>query len=183
MNPRLKRPEAPPHLAELAGRGSGHGGSRDAGTTPHLDLSAKADIAFSEPRIHSPRRERVRACRRPSPSATLSHDPEGRDMQSEFDEPILLHGERLPHLQLPSAPAGDGVLLVAPGGRVFPVIVAVHGAECDGCRAYLRRLAAVEGEIREWDGRVLVIVPGGVEEAARLSIDPPLTVLADADGG
>jgi hypothetical protein len=104
-------------------------------------------------------------------------------MESGFGKPILLRGERLPHLQLPSAPAGEAVPLVAPGGRAFPVIVAVHGAECDGCRAYLRRLAAVEAEIREWDGRVLAIVPGGVEEAARLSIDPPLTVLADAAGG
>ena len=106
-------------------------------------------------------------------------------MESDFDKPTLIRGARLPHLRLPSAPDGAPVPLVGPGGRAFPVIVAVHGAECDGCRAYLRRLSAVEAEIREWDGRVLVIVPGGLEDAARLAaaVDPRFTVLADAEGG
>lgn len=115
-------------------------------------------------------------------------------MNHTADKFALVHGERMPHLRLPSAPAGELVPLVAPGGRMVPVVVALHGAECEACGAYLRRLFAEEGEFREWDGRVLVIVPGGVEDAARLveAVDPPFPVLADdgrfarwmgADGG
>lgn len=104
-------------------------------------------------------------------------------MDHDTGRPTLVRGARLPHLRLPSAPDGSPVPLVAPGGRVFPVIVAAHGAECDGCRAYLRRLAAGDAEIREWDGRVLVIVPGVLEDAARLAnAIEPFTVLADSEG-
>lgn len=105
-------------------------------------------------------------------------------MERDVEKPTLVHGERLPHLRLPSAPDGASEPLVAPGGRRVPVIVAVDGPECDACRAYLRRLAAADAEMREWDGRVLVVVPGGMEQAARLAdaIHPPFPVLADEDG-
>lgn len=62
-------------------------------------------------------------------------------MDEVSDRPRLAQGERLPDLRLADAQTGRAVPLVAPGGRQVPVIVAVHGAECDGCRAYLRRLA------------------------------------------
>ena len=74
--------------------------------------------------------------------------------------------ERLPDLRLPSASGGTPVPLVPPGGRLVPIVLAVHAADCAGCRAFARALAAVEGELREWDGRVVVVVPGGVDEAA-----------------
>lgn len=89
--------------------------------------------------------------------------------------------ERLPDLRLPSAPDGGPVPLVAPGGRLIPIIVAVHNPECADCRSYARSLAAVDAEVREWDGRVVIVVRGGVEDAARFADDLPFPVLADAE--
>lgn len=104
-------------------------------------------------------------------------------MDETTDRPRLAQGERLPDLRLAAAPDGAPVPLVAPGGRQVPVIVAVDGAECADCLAYLRRLAEAAAEIAEWDGRVLVVVPGDADEAARLaeSVHPPFPVLADPE--
>lgn len=88
--------------------------------------------------------------------------------------------ERLPDLRLPSAPAGTPVPLVPAGGRLVPIVVAVHGAECDACRAFARGLAGADAGLREWDGRAAVVVPGGVDEAARFADGLALPVLADA---
>ena len=87
--------------------------------------------------------------------------------------------ERLPDLRLPSVPAGSPVPLVPPGGRGVPIIVAVDDAECDACRAYARALAAAEAELREWDARVLIVVGGSVDQAARFAEGLPFTVVAD----
>ena len=105
-------------------------------------------------------------------------------MDQEFEKPTLVHGERLPQLSLPSAPAGAPEPLIASGGRQVPVVVAVDGANCDACRAYLRRLAAEDAEMRAWDGRVLVVVPGALDGAARFAdaVHPPFPVLADEGG-
>lgn len=104
-------------------------------------------------------------------------------MEEGIDRPSLVRGKRLPHLRLPAAD-GNTVPLVAAGGRQVPVIVRVDGVDCEPCRAYLRALAEVDAEMRAWDGRVLAVVPGAVEEAARLAdaLHPPFPVLADADG-
>lgn len=103
-------------------------------------------------------------------------------MEETTDRPSLIRGERLPDLRL-SATDGGTVPLVAPGGRQVSVLVAVDGAECEACRGYLRALAEVHAEIRAWDGRVLAVVPGGVDEAARLAeaVHPPFPVLADPE--
>lgn len=89
--------------------------------------------------------------------------------------------ERLPDLRLPSAPGGTLVPLVPPGGRGVPILFAVHDAECAGCRDWARALAAEEAELREWDGRPMVVVPGHVEQAARFADGLPFPVLADAE--
>lgn len=104
-------------------------------------------------------------------------------MDETTGRPRLAEGERLPDLRLGEVPAGTPVPLVAPGGRQIPVVVVVDGAECEPCRAYLRRLAEAEPEMRAWDGRIVVVVPGSVDEAARLAdaIDPPFPVLADPE--
>lgn len=104
-------------------------------------------------------------------------------MDERTGRPRLVHGERLPDLRLAAAPDGPPVPLVTPGGRQVQVIVAVDGAECAACRAYLRRLAEVAGEIAEWDGRVVAVVPGKADEVARLAeaVHPPFPVLADPE--
>lgn len=105
-------------------------------------------------------------------------------MEEIADRPSLARGERLPDLRLASAPTGSLVPLVAPGGRLVPVVIAVDGAECDACRACVRRLADADGEMRAWDGRVVVVVPGSVADAALVTeaIHPPFPVLADPEG-
>lgn len=91
--------------------------------------------------------------------------------------------ERLPDLRLPSASGGAPVPLVATGGRLVPVILAAHSAECDGCRAYAQALAAAQAELREWDARVVIVVPADVDQAARFAdgIDLPFLIVADAE--
>lgn len=91
--------------------------------------------------------------------------------------------ERLPDLRLPSASGGSPVPLVPSGGRRVPVILAVHGAGCAGCRAFAQSLAAADGELRAWDAHVVVVVPGDAEEAARFAEGAglPFPVAADAE--
>lgn len=77
--------------------------------------------------------------------------------------------ERLPDLRLPSAAGGAPIPLVPSGGRRVPVMVCLHDADCAGCLAYAQSLAGAEAELREWDAHVVVVVPGGVEQAARFA--------------
>jgi hypothetical protein len=67
-----------------------------------------------------------------------------------------------------------GTALVLVGGQVDAPVT-----------AYLRELAAAEPALREWDGRVLVIVPGAGGDVAALALRAmrlPFPVLADPDG-
>jgi peroxiredoxin len=91
--------------------------------------------------------------------------------------------ERLPDLRLPHVSDGTPIPLVAPGGRGVPIIVAVHSADCAECRTFAQLLGEADAELREWDGRVMVVVPGGVEDAARFADGGgvPFPVLADAE--
>jgi peroxiredoxin len=104
-------------------------------------------------------------------------------MDERTERPRLPQGERLPDLRLAAAAGGRPEPLVAPGGRQVQVVVAVEGADCAACRAYLQRVAEADAEIRAWDGRVVVVVPAEADEAARLAdgLDPPLMVLADPE--
>ncbi len=86
----------------------------------------------------------------------------------------------LPDIDLPSAADGNPVHLRESGGKTT-VLVTVHSARCRGCREYLDGLAPIAGEFDVWDGRLLILVPGALAEAARLR--PPFgKVLADEHG-
>jgi peroxiredoxin len=98
-----------------------------------------------------------------------------------MDEIRVRPTERLPDLRLSSAPGGSLVPLVAPGGRMVPIVLAVHAVDCAECRGYAAALGAVDAELREWDARVLIVVPGGVEDAARFAEGLPFPVLADEE--
>jgi peroxiredoxin len=91
--------------------------------------------------------------------------------------------ERLPELRLPSAPGAAPIPLVPTGGRRVPLVLAVHDADCAGCRAYARELAAADAELREWDAHVVIVVPGGVDQAAGFveGAGLPFSVAADAE--
>lgn len=103
-------------------------------------------------------------------------------MDDQREQELKLGTRRLPDLKLPSAPAGAPTRL-RPPGRVSPVLVLVHGAGCEGCRAYLRRLAAASDGIAEWDGRVVVVVPESPDSAAAIYEDESkaFTILADPE--
>ncbi|HEX2207226.1 MAG TPA: hypothetical protein VHG93_06050 [Longimicrobium sp.] len=89
--------------------------------------------------------------------------------------------ERLPDLRLPSASGGDPVPLVSPGGRLVPIVFAAHDGDCEECRGYARSIAAADAELREWDGRAMIVVPGAAEDAARFTDGVALPVLADPE--
>lgn len=88
--------------------------------------------------------------------------------------------ERLPDLRLPSS-SGSVMPLVAPGGRMVPIILAIHSADCAACRAYAESVAAADAGLREWDARVVMVVPGGAGDAARFAQGLPFPVLADEE--
>jgi peroxiredoxin len=87
--------------------------------------------------------------------------------------------ERLPDLRLPSVPDGVPVPLVPPGGRGVPIVLAVHGEVCDACRTWVRSLASEKAELRVWDARVTIVVPGALDQAARFGDGLPFAVVAD----
>lgn len=95
--------------------------------------------------------------------------------------PKPLHvGDFVPMLVLPSAPAGDPRSLRTPG-RLATLLVRVHHAQCEGCRAYLEALTLAASDFAAWDGRVVVLVPGTLDAASRVKreVAAPFTVLAD----
>ena len=80
--------------------------------------------------------------------------------------------ERLPDIELPAA-SGDVTTRVRSTGRTSRVLLLLHGAECEACRAYLARLAEHRMELDGWDARPLVVVP---------SVPDPTTSETEADG-
>jgi hypothetical protein len=85
----------------------------------------------------------------------------------------------LPDIELPAGPAGMLIGLRPSMGRTT-VLVSVHSSGCDGCRRYLDELGPSSPEFRDWDARLLIVVPGGENAAEQLR--PPFgTVLADKD--
>ncbi|HEX5724143.1 MAG TPA: redoxin domain-containing protein [Longimicrobiaceae bacterium] len=89
-------------------------------------------------------------------------------------------GERIPDLSFED---GSGCLTsLRAKGRQGVVVVLTHGPGCDACQRYLAELAAADAEHREWDGRVIALVPArtgrtGAAPAAAL----PFPVLADPE--
>ena len=90
-------------------------------------------------------------------------------------------GDRLPDLELTSA---DGVVTgLRARGRFGAVVVLVHDAACEDCRHYLAELAAADEQHREWDGRVVALVPAAPERVAeyRDTAGLPYSVLSDPE--
>jgi len=101
-------------------------------------------------------------------------------MHDQHAHDLKLGTRRLPELELASVPGGAPTPL-RPPGRVSPVIVLVHGAGCEGCRAYLRQLAAASDDVADWDGRVIVVVPASPDSAA-IGVDArTFALLADPE--
>jgi peroxiredoxin len=103
-------------------------------------------------------------------------------MENARERDLKLGARRLPDVKLASAPGGLPTPL-RPPGRVSPVLGLVDGADCDACRAWLHRLAAVSANIGEWDGRVIVVVPAPLDQAIQIADDATksFTILADPD--
>lgn len=93
---------------------------------------------------------------------------------SDADDPV--ERPRLPDISLPTADGGAPVPLRA--RRQGTVLVLLDGAPDDGAREAIRALASHEAALRDWDGRVVVVVP----EAASAPGDVPFAVAVDATG-
>lgn len=90
---------------------------------------------------------------------------------------------RLPDLALPAADGGAGAPLRA--RRQGTVLVLLRAPVADRDAEWVRDFAARERELREWDGRALVVLEGAPGDAASSSLGAtPLgvPVLADAEG-
>ncbi|MBX6363500.1 MAG: hypothetical protein IRZ00_06500 [Gemmatimonadetes bacterium] len=92
-------------------------------------------------------------------------------------------GSLLAPLRLPSAPTGAPVALRR-WGREATVLIRLDAVDCAACRDYLRELDRHRADLALWDGRVVVVVPGTVEDATRLKAELGLglIVAADPDG-
>ena len=91
----------------------------------------------------------------------------------------IARGTLLPSLRLASMSGGKPVALR--GGRGPRILLLTHAPDCAVCERYLRGITRHAAEISEWDGRLLVVVPGSAGEAGALAgADPPgVRVLAD----
>ncbi|HEU5049980.1 MAG TPA: hypothetical protein VFU00_06620 [Gemmatimonadales bacterium] len=92
----------------------------------------------------------------------------------------LATGDRLPPVHLVSADTGGVVDLRASRGP--RALVAMHSIACRACREYVREeLAPGARAIAEWGGRLTVVVPGGIANAAGFAetTTGALEVLAD----
>lgn len=107
--------------------------------------------------------------------------PRAREAAHTTD-PRLAPGALLPSVDLPSVPGGEPVALR--GGRGPRVLVVVHSTGCAACEEYVRGLAASTDALAEWGGRLMVVVPGPVEQAAELQemASAACQVLADPEG-
>ena len=88
-------------------------------------------------------------------------------------------GDRLPDLEFAAADRVATSLRVR--GRFGAVVVLVHDAACEACKRYLAELAAADAQHREWDGRVVALVPAEPEQVAeyRTEAGLPYSVLPD----
>ena len=89
---------------------------------------------------------------------------------------------RLPELALPAAGGGASAPLRARRQGTVLALLPAPVAARDA--AWARDFAAREAELREWDGRALVVLEGPAADAAAALGATPLgvPVLADADG-
>lgn len=90
-------------------------------------------------------------------------------------------GQRLPPLELHGE---DGVIPLqsSPQRRLATVLFLAHGdGRCDACLEHVNRLAR-EVDWRDWDGRLLVLMPGGDLAGEEPVHSPARIVRLDADG-
>lgn len=91
--------------------------------------------------------------------------------------------DRLPFAEVRDSRTGRSVRLSAPelGSSVlfFP-----HSIDCARCRTYLTELSDARDIFRNWDGRLIAVIPGNPDEAAKFApvIDERLSVVSDPDG-
>lgn len=100
--------------------------------------------------------------------------------QSWFEDAKV--GGRVPAVELPSA-NGPPVKLRR-RDRFSTVLVRVNPEACPGCSEYLQEIDAALRDLRVWDGRVLAVVAGDVEDARKLKSETGVRfqVLADPSG-
>ncbi|HET7275070.1 MAG TPA: hypothetical protein VFI91_07800 [Longimicrobiaceae bacterium] len=90
-------------------------------------------------------------------------------------------GDMLPGLWLEPLSGGDPIPLRR--GKGPRIVLAIHSAECTGCRDYMEAITDRTGEIERWDARVLVVVPGAAEAISGVAVSSPaFEMLSDADG-
>jgi peroxiredoxin len=88
----------------------------------------------------------------------------------------------IPYLSLATAPDGHPVELHA-SGREATVLVFIHSNQCAECKRYLTDLAALANDFAWWGGRVVVRVPGSLDQATALQreLGLPFIVTSDPD--
>jgi peroxiredoxin len=92
-------------------------------------------------------------------------------------------GLLLPGFQLPRS-GGGTVRIRAFRGRRALVLVFVHAASCEGCRAYLSRALDAYAAYSDEDTEVIAVVPDCAENVASLQHDLalPFPLAVDGDG-
>lgn len=91
---------------------------------------------------------------------------------------VVSVGERLPAVALETV---DGQLVDLHRTRHETSVLVFPHPRCDGCRAYVARLAALADRLDAWGGRVLPVVPAAAQ-AHDLHQQAGSLVLVDADG-
>jgi hypothetical protein len=93
---------------------------------------------------------------------------------------LIEPSKRLPELRLPSLPDGAPLRLRA-SARRSPLLLLVDDVDCAECAALVRRLEAEAEALRDWDARVLIVVPEPLAEAGRFPSAGIFPVLSDAE--
>jgi hypothetical protein len=98
-------------------------------------------------------------------------------------EPIMVPGALVPTMTLVSTATGAEVDLRSARGP--QVVVAMHSVTCRACRRYVREeVASAARGMGEWGGRVIVVVPDGVANAAVFAetTTDALEIVTDPEG-
>jgi hypothetical protein len=111
----------------------------------------------------------------------MEHPRRTRSPPHMTESDLTPRRRRLPNVSLPALGGGAAVPLRAPRRGTVLVLLGADATERDA--GYLRALADAEPSLREWDGRVLVLVEG--DDAARPPLagpSAPFPVLLDREG-
>ncbi len=75
----------------------------------------------------------------------------------------------IPDLELPGVREHSPVRLRERGGKLT-ILLTVHSALCAGCWNYTDSLASISREFDVWDARLLIIVPGRIDDAGQVRV-------------